>query len=146
MKKFDHSRFLIAVKYLLDGSFVKNKRELSSVFNISASKLSEILNERMNPGFDLYEILVSDFNISSEWLLTGNGNMLKKDSLSNKGNYFNKSIKKNKNVEISNNVFEIEDSKNKETIKLLNKELELCKKEVELLKRENKLLQKENNK
>ena len=79
MKKFNHIYFYNTINYILKEKFVKNKTELSSIFDISTSKLSEILNKRMNPGIELYQILVTKFNINAHWLLTGDGDMLQSD-------------------------------------------------------------------
>ncbi|WP_303078153.1 hypothetical protein [Capnocytophaga sp.] len=52
---------------------------MAEKFGIKASKLSEILNERMNVGVDLLSILTDDYNINAEWLLTGKPPMLKNE-------------------------------------------------------------------
>ncbi len=96
-------------------------------------------------------ILLTYPQTNAEWLLTGNGNMLKKkEGLINSGNYFNKSIKKNRNVEISNNVFDIENSKDKLMIEFLYKEIEYLKNEnkmlIETIKDKNQIIQLLNNK
>ncbi len=76
MDRNKHFYFYKAVDYILDKKIVKTKTELAQIFRISPSKLSEILKQRMNPGIDLYKILVKEFNINPFWLLTGEGEML----------------------------------------------------------------------
>ena len=73
-----NTRFLEVVAYLLDNGSVKNKSDMADLLGIKPSKFSEILNQRMNVGTDLIGTICSKFStISSEWLLTGKGDMIK---------------------------------------------------------------------
>ena len=72
-----NQRFINCINFLIESKKVPSKSFLAKTFNISNPKFSEILNNRMNVGVDILMILVSEFNISSEWLLTGQGEMLK---------------------------------------------------------------------
>lgn len=49
---------------------------MAQMLGLKPSKFSEILNKRMMAGTDVLSILVSKFNISPQWLLTGEGIML----------------------------------------------------------------------
>lgn len=79
-KDIVNQRFINCINFLIESKKVPSKSFLAKTFNISNPKFSEILNNRMNVGVDILMILVSEFNISSEWLLTGQGEMLKEDS------------------------------------------------------------------
>lgn len=69
-------RVLEAIGYLLNSNKLINKSSLASRFGISASKFSEILNNRMKAGPDIMAVLAKDYNISPNYLLTGEGNMI----------------------------------------------------------------------
>lgn len=151
MNKFEHKRFLLVINYLISENIVKNKSELANIFDISPSKFSEILKKRMMPGFELYEILISKFNINSEWLLTGKGEILKSGSniQNNTGNSAN--IIQNGNITGTINIggeahtkksleehfrgMEHEISNLKEQINGLKRELDLKDKIIELLEK-----------
>lgn len=77
MEKNYYDRFFEAINYLLESKIVKSKSELALVFSISRSKFSEILNRRMNPGLELFILLITNFNIHSDWLMSGIGPMFK---------------------------------------------------------------------
>lgn len=76
-KNIVNQRFIEVINFLISEKKVPSKSFLAEKFGIKASKFSEILNERMNVGVDLLSILTDDYNINAEWLLTGNGSMLK---------------------------------------------------------------------
>jgi len=70
-KQTVNQRFIFAINYLVDNNIVKNKTDISIVLGSSRSKFSEILKERMNVGVDMISSLVLNYNISSDWLITG---------------------------------------------------------------------------
>lgn len=77
MEKIEiNDRIIEAIYYILNCSESLSKTELAKIFGIKASKFSEILNKRMMAGTDVMSLLVKNFNISSNWLLTGDGPML----------------------------------------------------------------------
>lgn len=78
-KEIINQRFIEVINFLISEKKVPSKSFLAEKFGISASKFSEILKERMNVGIDLLSILIDDYNINSEWLLTGKGEMLKSE-------------------------------------------------------------------
>ena len=81
MKKDEiNIRFVDVVNYLLNSDIIASKADLATVLGIKPSKLSEILNFRMNIGTDLAAILCHTYNINSNWLLTGEGNMIREES------------------------------------------------------------------
>jgi len=79
MENFNYEYFYIAINYILDKNLVKNKSELSKILNLKPSTFSEILKKRMQPNILLYRILIEKFNFNSFWLITGEGEMLRKD-------------------------------------------------------------------
>lgn len=85
-KSLINSRFLEAINFILSQKIAKNKAEISKNIGISTSKFSEILNNRMNAGIELLAKISEIYNISSEWLLTGNGSMLKPECNTGRGN------------------------------------------------------------
>lgn len=76
-----NSRALQAINYLLSTNDLCTKTSMANDLGISASKLSEILGERMKAGTDVLAGLSSEYNISSQWLLTGEGNMVTSENL-----------------------------------------------------------------
>ena len=77
-KSLINSRFISAINMILERDNGLTKGDLSLKFGISQQKFTEILKERMNVGADLLAGLITEYpDISAEWLLTGNGSMLK---------------------------------------------------------------------
>lgn len=76
-KESIHKRFVDAVNYLVDSKIVSNKGAFAERMKISSTKLSEILNSRMKAGTELLARMCQEFKISSIWLLTGEGPMLR---------------------------------------------------------------------
>lgn len=75
-KSLINSRALAAITFVI-GHFSVSKSALAQIFGIKPAKFSEILNERMNVGVDIMAVLCSQYGISADWLLTGEGAMLK---------------------------------------------------------------------
>jgi transcriptional regulator with XRE-family HTH domain len=98
-KSLINKRFLEAINLLVSNKIAKNKAEISHNLGISASKFSEILNERMLAGVDLLAKISEIYNISPDWLLSGKGEMLKKQG----NNAQNQSIIGDNNVQAGNN-------------------------------------------
>lgn len=71
-----NTRALDAIAYLLSNGELHTKSSIAHNLGISASKLSEILGERMKAGTEVLAGLSSEYNISSQWLLTGQGDMV----------------------------------------------------------------------
>ena len=88
IQKNETDRFNEAVEYLINKGVLKNKTAVAKEFGISKSKLSEILNKRMRPGFDLFNLLTEKFNFNPEWLLVGKGTMIKNEEPDNKMQVF----------------------------------------------------------
>lgn len=70
-----NTRALDAISYLLSNGELHTKSSIANDLGISPSKLSEILGERMKAGTEILAGLSSEYNISPQWLLTGEGNM-----------------------------------------------------------------------
>lgn len=82
-----NQRFIKAVHYLIELKIAKNKTDIALNLRLSKSKLSEILNERMNVPIDTIAFISLFYGISADWLLNDKGPMQKEESSSN-GNVF----------------------------------------------------------
>lgn len=79
--KYDISkRFIEAFENLVKEGKVADKKDFASKIGISASMVTEISKGRSNVGTLAIQNIVSQFNVSGDWLLTGIGNMIKSDS------------------------------------------------------------------
>ncbi len=76
-KKEINNRTLQAINQIFRDTPSLTKGKFAEECGIGASKFSEILNGRMLAGADIMAILVGNYRINSEWLLTGKGSMLK---------------------------------------------------------------------
>jgi len=77
MKKSEiNRRFIDAVDVILRDNNV-SKSAIAGQLGITPQKFSEILGERMNAGTDMMAKLCSNYEISADWLLTGEGDMRK---------------------------------------------------------------------
>ena len=75
-KALINKRVLTALNYIIESHNV-TKSALAEVLDIKPAKFSEILNERMNAGVDIMATICVTYNISADWLLTGEGSMLR---------------------------------------------------------------------
>ena len=77
MDKADiNRRFIAAIESLLkDKGLTKTK--VAESLGIKPAKFSEILNNRMNAGVDAIADLCDQYSFSAEWILAGQGTMLK---------------------------------------------------------------------
>lgn len=71
-------RFIEAYETLLNRNIISDKRNFASKLGISASMVTEISKGRSSVGVTAIQNIVSVFNISAHWLLTGNGEILQK--------------------------------------------------------------------
>lgn len=70
-------RFLEVYEFLLSKKTIKGKSDFAKMIGISTSAMTEILKGRTNAGINPIQNTVNVFpQISSEWLLTGKGDML----------------------------------------------------------------------
>ena len=76
-----NERFLTAVHTILSAKTV-NKTAFANSLNITPSKFSEILNQRMKAGIDTIALLCYHYNVSTQWILLGIGDIF---SLSDAG-------------------------------------------------------------
>ncbi len=80
MKNYEidiNERVINAINYILASKIESNKAELADKFGIKPAKFSEILNKRMKAGMDIIQKLCIDYLISADWLITGEGEMLR---------------------------------------------------------------------
>lgn len=60
-----------------------NKAILAEKMGIKPAKFSEILNKRMKAGMDIIQKLCIDYEISADWLITGEGSMYRDTTVMN---------------------------------------------------------------
>lgn len=72
IKSSINQRVLNALNLILQA---KKKGDLAKELGVTPSKISEILNNRMNAGTDIMQYLCSHYQINAEWLLLGKGEM-----------------------------------------------------------------------
>ena len=90
MKNFEvvvNERVIEAINYILKINPNLNKALLAESIGIKPAKFSEILNKRMAAGMDIIQKLCSDYAISANWLITGEGEMYRSDHLEGKVYY-----------------------------------------------------------
>lgn len=71
------ARFIEAYDYLLSNGYVADKKDFASKIGVSSSMITEIFKGRSNVGVTAIQNIVLLFNISAEWLLTGQEDMTK---------------------------------------------------------------------
>lgn len=74
------TRFIEAYNMLLKQNKVSDKKDFASKIGISSSMMTEISKGRSNVGTFAIQNIVTQFDISADWLLTGQGSMLRNDS------------------------------------------------------------------
>jgi transcriptional regulator with XRE-family HTH domain len=73
-------RFLIYCEYLKSEGEIKNAAQFAKTIGISTSLMTEILKERSNVGLMPIQKIVQLYGANPEWLLTGNGDMIKAEA------------------------------------------------------------------
>ena len=73
-------RFYIAFEALKQIKAIKNTKNFSEKYNINRGNFITVSKNPTSKMFNLcwLSYLVNDYNVSAEWLLTGSGDMLKK--------------------------------------------------------------------
>lgn len=79
-KEAINDRFVKAINTLISDKGIPSKGIIANTLGINPTKLSEILNKRMNVGTDLAADICDIFCISAQWLLTGKGKMFDESS------------------------------------------------------------------
>lgn len=73
------SRFLVVYEYLKEAKIVSNIKNFALEINISTSLVTEICKKRTNAGMvPISNLLARYKDIDANWLLTGEGSMLKR--------------------------------------------------------------------
>lgn len=72
-----NQRVIEAINYIINNNIAASKTEIATLLGVKANKFSEILGQRMSAGLDIIQNLCTKFNVSSEWILLGKGEMLK---------------------------------------------------------------------
>ncbi|MDR0970742.1 MAG: hypothetical protein LBM67_09430 [Lentimicrobiaceae bacterium] len=73
-KSMINKRFVEAIKIVISTQKIR-KGTIADSVNISKSKLSEILNQRMNVSSDLVATFCEKYHFSPNWIITGKGTM-----------------------------------------------------------------------
>ena len=123
-----NQRFIDSVNYLISEK-KGNKSTISEKINISKSKFSEILNNRMSIGIEDLANFIEAFSINPYWILTGKGKMLLNYDSENNSN-FSEPITK----------YEVE-SNDKTILQLLQNQIAELKEDKDELKKDKQLLQ-----
>lgn len=74
-------RFMKAYEYLVENHLTTDKKAFADSVGISPSLMTEIDKGRSAVGVNAIQNIVLKYNISSSWLLTGEGTMLKNDTV-----------------------------------------------------------------
>lgn len=72
-----NQRFIFSVDYIISEKIAPTKASIAQNLDIKTSKFSEILNKRMSVSAELLSNFSRKYGISVEWLITGEGDMLK---------------------------------------------------------------------
>ena len=80
-KEAINQRFTNAVKFLLDSGKALSKGQISEKLSFKRSTFSELLNNRSNVSAETIAVFCDEYGVNSDWLLTGKGDMFKKDGL-----------------------------------------------------------------
>ncbi|MBR3712534.1 MAG: hypothetical protein IKM98_04960 [Bacteroidales bacterium] len=75
-------RFSNTVSWLISNKKAQDKKEIAAILGISTSLMTEISKERSNVGVVPLQNIVIKYGISGDWLLTGEGSMLKSETSS----------------------------------------------------------------
>ena len=78
-----NERVIEAINAILSSGLALNKADLAEKFGIKPAKFSEILNKRMKAGMDIIQNLCIDYEISADWLITGEGSMYRSPAVMN---------------------------------------------------------------
>lgn len=73
-------RFMLAFGFLQESGKISSAYEFAKLIGISTSMMTEISKGRSNVGITAIQNAVRVFRISAEWLLAGEGEMLKPES------------------------------------------------------------------
>jgi hypothetical protein len=80
MKNTINQRFIDVINFLLNNGVESNKAIIAQQLGLKASLFSEILKQRVNVSVDHIVKLSENWNIDSNWLLTGKGEMIKEET------------------------------------------------------------------
>ena len=80
-KEAINQRFTNAVNFLLDSGKALSKGQISEKLSFKRSTFSELLNNRSNVSAETIAVFCDEYGVNSDWLLTGKGDMFKKEGL-----------------------------------------------------------------
>ena len=76
------TRFLNTVSWLIKNKIVQDKKAFAQNVCISTSMMTEITKGRSNVGVIPLQNIVIKYGVSGDWLLTGEGSMIKEETQS----------------------------------------------------------------
>ncbi|UUF14468.1 MULTISPECIES: hypothetical protein [Flavobacterium] len=118
------SRFLATYEYLKEAKVVSNIKNFATELNISTSLITEICKKRSNAGMvPISNLLMKYKDIDANWLLTGEGSMIKNRNTSVNINYKELAEARHEINELKDELIKLKDEK----IEWLNKELKELK-------------------
>ncbi|MBQ3844737.1 MAG: hypothetical protein II817_07175 [Bacteroidales bacterium] len=74
-----NQRVIDAINFILASNNGLTKAFLAENLGVKPAKFSEILSKRMTAGMDIIQNLCIEYRISADWLITGEGEMIKQD-------------------------------------------------------------------
>jgi len=74
------TRFLDTMSWLIKERKAHDKKDIATNLGVSTSLMTEISKGRSNVGVLLLQNIVIKYGVSADWLLTGEGSMLKDDT------------------------------------------------------------------
>ncbi len=69
-------RFRLAVCAIIDNEIANSQSDIASEIGVKPQKFSEIMNGRMKVGVDMVAAMCEKYLVSAEWILTGRGDNL----------------------------------------------------------------------
>lgn len=77
-----NSRFVEAVEQIISIDNLQNKAKIAEILELKPSTFSEILKKRTNVSADVINLFCDSFGVSPNWVLSGEGEMFKKNYFS----------------------------------------------------------------
>lgn len=83
MNNIDNERFIYLVSYLKENRYIRNQQDFTERVKSDKSTVSQIMNNKITIPNKMFANILNAFPfISLEWLITGEGEMLKNSTIS----------------------------------------------------------------
>jgi hypothetical protein len=87
MNNIDNERFIYLVSYLKENRYIRNQQDFTERVKSDKSTVSQIMNNKITIPNKMFANILNAFPfISLEWLITGEGEMLKNSTISTRDN------------------------------------------------------------